>query len=584
MSGPVTEYAWKVVWGEIVAGPHVRNSCARHLRDLVDGHERGLYFDVDEAQRAIDYFADVLTVEAEIPNEDGDIESQVVPFILEPSQAFIVGSLFGWKKENGLRRFIRAYIEIGKGNGKSPLAAGIGHYMLTATNKLRAEVYSAATDRDQAAILFRDAVEMYKRSPALFKRLITSGQNPIWQLTYVDTASFFKPISSEKKGKSGIRPYCALIDEIHEHADNSVIEMLRAGTKGNQEALILEITNSGASRQSVCWDEHVYSCQVADGTMQNDSWFSYVCALDEAVLDDEGNEITPADDPFTDESCWIKVNPLLGVSIQPEFIRQQVVEAEGMPSKESLVRRLHFCQWTDSIDGWVTQKAWEKCERTIDIEDYHGCEAYGGLDLSYTTDLSSFVLAFPVEEQMHCFAWFWKPQVGLAEAVKRDRVPYDLWADQGYLTLTPGKVISLGPIAQIMQQCKDLFDLQGIAWDEYRHKDLDEQLAELGIELPLISHPQGFRRVAGSDLWMPGSFNEATNLIIEDNLRVDVNPILRWNAACTVVRDDKSGVGNQVPDKYNSTGRIDGIVAMVEAIGLSKARQGAGVKDWLESL
>lgn len=569
---PVTRYATRVLAGEIVAGPHVRNACKRHVADLEHGGERGLTFDLAEVDRVIGFFRDVLTVEKEYQDEFGETVSAAVPFVLEPSQEFIVGSLFGWKTSLGVRRFRRAYVEIGKGNGKSPLAAGIGLYMLLATRKLRAEVYSAATDKDQAAILFRDAVEMWRRSPKISQRLVSSGQNPVWQLTHLQSASFFKPISSEKKGKSGIRPYCALIDEVHEHPDNSVIEMLRAGTKGNQQALIFEITNSGADRTSTCWNEHEYTVQVCAGDAVNDGWFGFICSLDDG------------DDPFNDESCWIKANPLIGVSIQLPFIREQVAEAKGMPSKESIVRRLHFCQWTDAIAGWIGREAWEACEADLRLEDYRGEVCYGGLDLSYTIDLSAFVLAFPVGDEVHAFAWFWKPRDGLAEAVKRDRVPYDLWAKNGYIELVDGKVIDLGPIAQVMQQAKDSYQLRGIAWDEYRHKDLASRLADDGIELPLVPHPQGFRRNQGSALWMPGSFQAAENLIIERRLKVQRNPVLRWNAACTVARDDKSGAGNKMPDKFKSTGRIDGIVALVEAIGLCEQKPDAGLDDWLASI
>lgn len=560
---PVTDYAQRVVDGAIVAGPHVRAACARHLRDLEEGEARGLQWDLQSAQRAIGYFRHVLTVEVERFDQDaGAVVSQVVGFELEPSQAFIIGSLYGWKNSKGLRRFRRAYIEIGKGNGKSPLAAGIGHYMLTATGKLRAEVYSAATDKDQAAICFRDAVEMWRRSPNLRRRLTSSGRNPVWQLNYKERSSFYKPISSEKKGKSGARPYCALIDEIHEHPDNSVIEMLRAGTKGNQEALIFEITNSGFDRTSVCWDEHEYSIKVASGDVDNDSWFSYVCALDSG------------DDPFEDESCWVKANPLLGVSIQPDFIREQVQEAKGMPSKEALVRRLHFCEWTDSQDGWVNKATWDAIEADLKLEDYQGEPCYGGLDLSYTTDLSALAIVFPTgPDSFDAFFDFWKPKVGLNEAIKNDKAPYDLWAKNGYLRLTEGRVIKLGPIAQRMGEVQDQFALQMIAYDNYRHRELADDLLDLGFEIPLEEHPQGFRRVKHSELWMPGSFQELENAVIEGRIRVCRNPLLRWMAASTVVRNDPAGTDNRIPDKRRSKARIDGIVALAMAFGIAKAPQ-----------
>lgn len=530
------------------------------MADLEHGHERGLVWHPEEVDRVISFFRDVLTVEVEY-TEDGETLSDAVPFEVHESQAFILGSLYGWRNANGHRRFRRAYVEQAKGNGKSPLAAGIGHYMLSATGKLRAEVYSAATDKDQAAILFRDAVEMWKRSPALKKRLLPSGQNPVWQLTRVEKASFFKPISSEKKGKSGIRPYCALIDEVHEHPDNSVIEMLRAGTKGNQEALIFEITNSGTDRLSVCWDEHDYTIRVCSGEIQNDSWFGFICSLD----DD--------DDPFEDESCWVKANPLLGVSIHPEFIREQVREAKGMPSKENLVRRLHFCQWTDGAESWITRDTWMSVEAQLRLDDYAGQVCYGGLDLSYTKDLTAFALAFPVPRGLDVFVWFWKPKQGLELAIKEDRVPYDRFAKDGHLFLTEGAVINLSPIAALMDDVARNHQLRGVAYDRYRHKDLEDTLADKGILIPMMEHPQGFRRAGNNPLWMPKSFEETENAIIEKRIRFNVNPLLRYNVSQAVVREDPAGTDNRIFDKKRSRARIDGIVAAAMAVGLADTRK-----------
>lgn len=273
---PATRYALDVVDRKIVAGPHVRAACARHLKDLEVGSERGLRFDVGACERVVGYFRDVLTVEVETRDEYGAVFSRAVPFVLQPEQAFMVGSIFGWKNGEGFRRFRRAYIETAKGTGKSPLLAGTGLYMLTSSGKLRPECYTAATDQDQAAIPFRDAVAMWERSPALRRRLIPSGQNPVWQLTHAVNGGFFRPISSAKKGKSGIRPYFAGIDEVHEHPDNSVIEMLRAGTKGNQEALILEITNSGFDKKSVCGQEHDNSVRIVHAAIAGDERFAHI--------------------------------------------------------------------------------------------------------------------------------------------------------------------------------------------------------------------------------------------------------------------------------------------------------------------
>ncbi len=567
----VTRYAIRVVNGDVVAGPHVRDACDRHIRDLVTGADRGLTWHVHEVERVIEFFAVVLTVEVEYQDENGEAVSEAVPFELHESQEFIVGSLFGWRNKLGNRRFRRAYVEIAKGNGKSPLAAGIGHYMLGATDKLRAEVYSAATDKDQAAILFRDAVEMWRRSPALQRRLVSSGVNPVWQLSHMGSSSFFKPISSEKKGKSGIRPYCALIDEVHEHPNNDVIEMLRAGTKGNQQALMFEITNSGSSRDSVCWDEHEYTTLVCSGEETNDAWFGFICGLDEG----DGTDEDPGDDPFNDESCWLKANPLLEVSIFPDFIREQVTEAQGMPSKESLVRRLHFCQWTEGEETWISRKVWERVEsQTLRLEDYTGEECYGGLDLSYTIDLSAFALVFPSDDWWAAFVWFWKPKIGLNEAIKRDRVPYDRWHQSGYLELTEGRVIKLEPIAGKMSELSNRFDLLAIGYDNYRHRELVNDMLDLGIELPMVEHPQGFRRTKENPLWMPNSVESLENAIIEDPpaIRICFNPLLRYNAMQTVIRKDPAGTDNKIFDKRKSRARIDGIVALAMGHGTATVR------------
>ena len=467
----------------------------------------------------------------------------------------------------------------------SPMAAGIGHYMLTAQKKLRAEVYSAATDKDQASILFRDAVEMYQRSPNLKKRLHPSGQNPIWQLTHLETSSYFKPISSEKKGKSGIRPYCALIDEVHEHPDNSVIEMMRAGTKGNKEALLFEITNSGFDKKSVCGQEHDYSIEVVTGVKVNDSWFAYVCACD------------PEDDPFEDESCWIKANPNLGVSIQPEYIREQVLEAKGMPSKEGLVRRLNFCQWTESENSAIPRKVWEQCKGEVSPEKL--CELYGqpfgGLDLSRVRDLSCLTLTWLIDKtpdkwKFASKTWFWTPKDTLKERAKQDRAPYDKWVEAGFMEAVPGPRISYRWIAAALGEICSKYDPKVIGCDQYGLEQLLDQMPEVGVSLPCVVHPQGFQRRViekkddkallgaerallgdtGADeiaIWMPDSITKLEAALLEQRITVEPNPVMEMCSAAVVYEQNRTGHRMFAKDKAVS--RIDGMVSLAMSIGMA---------------
>jgi phage terminase large subunit-like protein len=577
-----TAYAVDVSGGRIVAGPHVKAACERHLADLKRGD---LVWDVAAANRAIGFFADLLTVEREVRTDYGDVESLAVPFILEPWQCFIVGSLFGWKKPDGLRRFRRAFVEVAKGNGKSPMAAGIGHYMLTATGKIRAEVYSAATDKDQAAILFRDAVAMWNRSPGLKRRLVASGVNPVWQLTDLSKASFFKPISSEKKGKSGIRPYCALVDEVHEHPDNSVIEMLRAGTKGNQEALLFEITNSGFDRLSVCWNEHKYSVDVVHGVRENDAWFAYVAALDEG------------DNPFDDEECWIKANPNLGVSIQLPFIREQVAEAKGMPSKEGLVRRLHFCEWTEAEKSAIPRKVWMACQAEPDQIDpealcAEGLRPFGGLDLSRTRDLCAFTLTWVTDPTPDAWrfvskTWFWTPKDTLVDRATADGAAYVEWERAGYLEAVPGPRVSYRWLAEALAGLCARYDPQTIGCDQYGLERLTDQLGDIGATLPCVVHPQGFARrvidrkeesallgatgVEEVALWMPDSILKLEAALLERRILIDPNPVQSMGAASVVYEQNRTGHRMFAKDK--ATSRIDGMVSLAMSIGVATVKK-----------
>ena len=222
---PVLQYARDVLDGKIIAGPHVRNACRRHLQDLREGPKRGLVWDLEAVHWVIGFFADVLCLA-------GRRQFEGLPYKLEPSQKFILGSLFGWKrKKDGTRRFRRGYIEEGKGNGKSPLAAGIGLYGMVADQEPRAEIYAARSLKAQAQVLFRDAVAMRDQSPALLQRIDTSGVNPVWNMGDPKSGSWFRPVSSED-GQSGPRPHFALLDEVHEHRDGGhIIAMLERGFK-----------------------------------------------------------------------------------------------------------------------------------------------------------------------------------------------------------------------------------------------------------------------------------------------------------------------------------------------------------------
>ncbi|NDK37051.1 terminase large subunit [Rhodovulum sulfidophilum] len=579
---PATAYALDVAAGRIVAGPHVRDACRRHLRDLEEGPERGLIWDRAAAERFYGFCRDVLRL------SEGQFDG--TPFELEPSQKFICGSLFGWKRSDGFRRFRRAYIEQGKGNGKSPMVGAIGLYGLVADGEAGAQIYAAGATKEQASILFRDAVNMLDKAPRLSARIRRSGgPGREYNLAHLKSGSFFRPVSREtKKTGSGPRPHFALCDEVHEHPDGGVIEILERGFKFRTQPLLIMITNSGSDRKSICWQERKHAVAVAAGDVGDDTTFSYVCALDEG------------DDPFTDPDCWIKANPLLGVTITPAYLALQVKQARDIPAKANGIRRLHFCEWTDAESAWISRAAWEAIEdHTLNLDDFAGQRCCAGLDLSAKADLTAKALIFEdgfAEDGKPLFAAFvhgYTPADTLRARAERDGAPYDLWVDAGFLTATPGKKTRLDFVAQDLLDDVERFDLDFVAYDAFLIADFEAIIGDMGATLPMLDHPQGWnkRKRETEDgeeitLWMPGSVDELETLILEKRLRVHVNPALR--AAVMSATFDRSPADLRRFTKHKATARIDMAVALAMAVGAATARsvgeKGGNMDDFLAAL
>lgn len=557
-----TLYALAVTSGDIVAGPFVRGACQRHLNDLRDAHKRGLNFNEHAAAEAIAFFEEVLCLNG------GQFEGK--PFLLLGWQDFIIGSLFGWKRQDGTRRFRVAFIETAKGSGKSPLCAGIGLKGLVADDEQRAEIYAAATFRDQAMILFRDAVAFYDQSPELQARLKPSGVGALrWNLAYLEKNSFFRVISSEKQGQSGPRPHMALLDEIHEHRDGTVIEMLRAGFKFRRQPLSVMITNSGHDKTSVCWEYHDMGGKVSLEQVRNDEFFAYICSLDgEDLVDDRY---------LTDESLWSKVNPSLHAGLPGhDYIRGQVAEAQGMPSKMATVKRLCFCQWTEAENPAIGKDIWFSCRDEGYPESILlGRRCWGGLDLSSVNDLTALALMFEPgasDPLWRLRVWFWIPGIGLVMKSDKDRVPYIAWRDGGFIRAIDRKTIEYEfVIPEIVDIC-GRFAVQKIAYDRWNFKSFEKELTRLGVTLPeLVEFGQGFQS-------MSPAIKIFETKLIAGTLRHDGNPCLTWNAANVVAVEDPAK--NKKYDKSRSTGRIDGIIAAVMACGiLDETAQAINIYD-----
>ena len=560
---PVDHYSNEVLAGRIIAGRLVRQACERHQRDRKDGHRRGLYFDPVAANRAIQFFPDVLVLP-----EVG------TPFELEAWQKFIIGSLFGWKTVDAVRRFRHAYVEIGKGNGKTPMVAGIGLLMLAADGEPQAQCFAAATTRDQAHLLFQDAVKMRDASPTLAARVRASGAQKVFNLSHLPSGSFFRPVSSEHRGLDGLRVHFAALDEVHEHQSSIVVDKLRAGTKGRRQALIVEITNSGYDRNSICWRHHEYSEKLLTGIFENDAWFCYVCGLDEG-------------DDWKNPDVWPKANPNLGVSIPAKYLEEQVKVASEIPGNELIVCRLNFCIWTQIEKKWMDLQRWDDCGADFDIAQLRGQPCYGGLDLASTTDMCSLCLVFPPTPTREFWAaiWrYWVPERAIVKRSESDNVPYDLWTRQGLITATPGDITDYDGIRRDVSgtyieagisdrgiqlhntEClADAYKIVEIAYDRWNATQLVTQLT--GDGLTMVPLGQGFQS-------MSAPMKELQRLIVGKMLFHRSHAVARWNVSNVVAAQDPAG--NIKPDRARSSERIDGISALIDALARAMIKPDSG--------
>jgi len=539
---PVTKYARDVVDGKVIAGRLARLACERHLRDLETGEERGLFFDVDAAQHAIDFFRF-------LRHSKGEWAGAVVE--LQPWQQFRIGSVFGWMRETDtgevVRRFRTAYNEVARKNGKSTEAAGIGLYMLDADGEPGAEVYSAATKKEQARIVWDEAARMVQKSPALRQRInVLPGKG---NMHVPETASKFEPLGADLDGLDGLNIHCAIVDELHAHPTREVWDVLETATGARRQPLIWAITTAGHDRESICYELREYSVQVLEGLVEDDTWFAYIATIDEG------------DDPF-DEAVWVKANPNLGISVKLDDMRRLAQKAKVMPTALNgfLTKRLNV--WVQQTTRWIDMDLWAENAGPVPAkqleEKLKGAVCYGGLDLSSTTDITAWVMVFPWEdgENLSVIARFWVPEARLNDPQNRYREHYRAWARQGFLTVTPGNAVDYSFVkAQILKDAQT-YQLVDLNVDRlFQAHQLATELAEEGLQV--VGMGQGFMSMAAP-------MKEFERRLLRKAIHHGNNPVLNWMAGNVSVKMDPAG--NLKPDKATSQGKIDGIVALVMAL------------------
>lgn len=545
------KYVDDVLTGRVLACRWVRLACERHRRDLKHGYERGLKFDEMAARVAIAFFGVLRHWKGEWAGR---------PISLEPAQQFWIWSLFGWKRADGMRRFRTAYLEIARKNAKTTTAAGIGLYLAFVDGEPGAEVYSAATKRDQARISHRDATEMVKKSPQLAQMIGIFRDN----LHERQSGSKFEPLASDYNSLDGLNIQGVIADELHAWSQPELWGVLKTGTGSRRQPMMLAITTAGVDQQGICYHQREYVARILKGIIEDDAYWGMIYTLD-TKQDWPDLEV---DDDWRDEANWIKANPLLGVSKKVETMRNEANEAANKPAELNHFLRWHLNIWTQAVTRWVNPIHWAACgEFRVDPVALVGRTCYAGLDLSQIYDITALVLVFPPEdgdEPYQVLMRFWLPEDNMVERVRRDQVPYDVWARLGFLRLTPGNVVDYDFILAEVFALAEQFDLQEIGYDRWGATLISQKLMEQGGEEWVVPIGQGFAS-------MSPPMKELGKLIAEKRLAHGNNPVLNWMADNLVAREDPAG--NIKPDKEKSREKIDGMVALI--MGLDRAiRQG----------
>ena len=465
------------------------------------------------------------------------------PFWLLPWQEQIIRDIFGIVDEDSNRQFRTAYVEIGKKNGKSELAAAIALYLLYADNEPSAEVYGAAADRQQASIVFDVAKRMVEKSPALLKRSKIAAATK--RIVNYSNAGFYQVLSAEVGTKHGLNVSGLVLDEVHAQPNRKLYDVLTKGSgDAREQPLYFLITTAGTDKESICFELHTKALDILAGRRIDHTFYPVVYGLTD-------------DDDWTDEENWYKANPSLGQTIRIDRVREAFLEAKENP-EENVFKQLRLNMWVSSLTRFIPEQIYDLGNTPIDMEALKGRECYGGLDLSSTGDITAFVLMFPPRDETEKYImlpFFWIPEDTIPLRVRRASVPYDVWYKQGYIMATEGNVIHYDFIEKFIEKLGEQYHIMEIAFDRWGAVQMVQNLEGMGFTV--VPFGQGFK-----DMSPPTK--EFLKLLMEGQIIHGGNPVMRWMSGNVVV--DRDAAENIKPTKAKSPEKIDGIVAAIMAL------------------
>lgn len=465
------------------------------------------------------------------------------PFRLRDWQKDIIRAIYDPTTESGLRAVRTALVTFPRKNGKTQLAAGLAMAHLCGPEaEPRGQVYSAAVDRNQAALIYREMRAFIDADEALSERVIVRDFSKTLEDT--ETGTVYQALSADARSKHGFSASAIVADEVAQWPSRELWDVLTTSTAARAEPLAVAISTQSSDPHGIMAELTQYGRQVRDGIIEDPSFHATIY------------EAAPEADIW-DEATWYAANPALGDFRSLDEMRAYAAQAKRIPAREATFRNLYLNQAVDAEERWIPAAEWDACAAPFDLAELRGAVAYGGLDLGSTRDLTSLALWFP--EAGVLASWSWIPEASVAEREERDRIPLRAWRDRGLIETTPGKAVNRRHLAMRVAEIVAPFDLRKVAYDRWRIEDLQAACGDEGIDLPLAPYGQGYKDMAPA-------VEAFETLVLNGQLRHGGNPVLAW--ALSNVAMDQDPTGARKPNKERSLERIDPIAAALMAVGI----------------
>ena len=527
-----SDYCLQVLDGTIPANKFVKQCCERQLRDLTREGSKGFPYIYDPAKGA-----NVCTFVELLPHIKGKLAGQ--PIQLEPWQIFIVMTAFSWvHKDTGFRRFRRTYIEVPRGNGKSAISSAIGLYALAKDEEGGAEVYSFATTRDQAKIVFGDAQQMARKTAGLRNHF--GVEVNAHNINILKTASKFEALSSEGSTLDGLNTHFAIIDELHAHKTRSVYDVVETSIGKRTQSMLWIITTAGSNRAGICYEVRGFVRKVLDGSAVDETQFGIIYGLDDG-------------DDWTTEEALIKANPNWGVSVMPEVLLPLQAKAMSMPSAANNFRTKHLNEWVNADVSWMDMRAWDACaDPSLTVEDFEGQPCFMALDLASKTDIAAKINLYVRDGHYYAFGEYYLPRDTVD---KGENSQYSGWESLGLLTVTDGAIIDFMVIEnKILEDCKR-FEVIEVPYDPFQATQLSMRLLNQGVNMV---------EVRPTVLNFSEPMKQLEALVLDKTFHHNGDPVLTWMVSNVVCHTDAKD--NIYPRKERHENKIDGVVALIMAL------------------